>query len=73
MLVFVTKRAHGRYMLTATRPTVCDVKGAGIRDAYARPGDPLVVQDLCEWGVRQLWPGLDIQPLESERRELNGV
>lgn len=72
MKVYVTKRPHGRYMLTATEPTVCDVKGAGFQDAYPKPGDPLVVQDLCDWGVRTLWPEINLKPLESERRTLNG-
>lgn len=72
MNVWVTRRPHNRYMLTHARPILCVVKGTDKTDAYAEPGDPLVVQDVCEWGVKTLWPDLNLQPLQSERRTLRG-
>lgn len=70
--MWVTRRPHGRYLLTHRPPVICRVTGADFEDAYPEPGERFVVQDICPWGVKTLWPDLDLQPLESARRTIKG-
>lgn len=61
MKLWLTRCYGGRYILTALKPTITQIRGLKgpngeqIFDAFERPGEPIAVRYLCEGGIRSLF------------------
>ncbi len=81
MKLWLTRVHGGRYILTALRPTITQIKGfktdkgEPIFDAFERPGEPIAVRYLCEGGIKSLFgkdfPYLEPIKIELTAKELN--
>ena len=67
----LTRRANGLYLLTFYSPVIAEIGKTGVQDAYMRPGDPVGVNNLCEWAVKTLW-GLELEKLETRKVFMDG-
>lgn len=69
---YLTRRASGLYLLTYYPAVIAEIGRTDRRDAYAAPGDPLAVNNLCEWSADRLWGVKDLEPLTSVRVVFHG-
>lgn len=63
---WLTRQSNGEYILTAARPKMAEVHGAGHADAYVRYGDPIGLRHMCRSGTKMIF-GVELEPLESVR------
>lgn len=69
-IMWLSKRAHGRHMLTGVKPLLRPVHGASHDDLYVRPGDPVGLSaEFCDMLAKDA--GVTIQPLGSVRIEVS--
>jgi len=68
--LWLSRKADGRYMLTHYKPQRAARPLAG-DELYPTYGDPLVIQWLCETGVKWLY-GVELQKLDSIEVTLEG-
>lgn len=68
----MTRRANGLYLLTRHLPVIERVGNTDRQDAYARPGDPLAVNNLCEWSAEHVFGIKDLPHMQSVRVWLEG-
>jgi len=59
---WLTRCRTGNYLLTAFKPTIQPVRGAGFSDAYIIPGDPIGLRHLCAGAVKSIW-GINAEDL----------
>jgi hypothetical protein len=74
MNCWLTRQRDGNFMLTALKPSVHAVRGAGFDDAYVVPGDPVGFRNMCAGAVSLIW-GLDaglMRRLQSCRVAITG-
>ncbi len=75
MKLWLTRCYGGRYILTALKPTITQIRGLKgpngetISDAFERPGEPIAVRYLCEGGIRSLF-GKDFPLLQPVKIDL---
>lgn len=75
MKLWLTRCYGGRYILTALKPTITQIRGLRgpngeeILDAFERPGEPIAVRYLCEGGIRSLF-GKDFPLLQPTKIDL---
>lgn len=61
MKLWLTRCHGGRFILTALKPTITQIRGfknpdgSAIYDAFERPGEPIAVRYLCEGGIKSLF------------------
>jgi hypothetical protein len=61
MKLWLTRVYGGKYLLTALRPMITQIRGfkdkSGnpILDAFEKPGEPIAVRYLCEGGIHSLF------------------
>ena len=72
MHCWLTRCRGGDYMLTARKPTIQAVRGAGYDDAYIIPGDPIGLRHMCAAAVRLMWGAAEIPLLTSCRVTITG-
>ncbi len=71
MRLWLTRRLNGQYALTAMRPVIAQVRGAGgLRDVYLQPGEPIGVLNLCALGIRAAVKR-ELRPLQPMRVRLS--
>lgn len=72
--LWLTRMDAGDYMLTAARPEIVPVRGAGRKDAYMKPGDPIGLLHCCPLGIHRVFglTAAGLRHLEPERVEIAG-
>lgn len=83
MKLWLTRCHGGRYILTALKPTITQIRGfrgpngEEIFDAFERPGEPIAVRYLCEGGIRSLFkkdfPYLTPVKIELTAKEIEEI
>lgn len=71
MKAILTRQHNGQYMLTRDQPIITDVRGAGFKDAYVKPGDPIGYRHMCGGFVRTVF-GVELEPLHSHDVVITG-
>jgi len=69
---YLTRRSNGLYLLTYLEPIICAVGNTDRMDAYAQPGDPFALNNLCSWSITALW-GVDLETLQTLRIRQTGT
>lgn len=71
MIMWLSRRTNGQYLLSKKRPVCTVVQGTSQQDLYLSPGDPVGVQHLCERGVTAVF-SVCLEPLQSVQVRLDG-
>ena len=53
-------------MLSALKPSLCEVGRSGQQDWYLREGDPMGYRNMCAESVRLIW-NVELEPLATTR------
>lgn len=68
--LWLSRRAHGRHMLTIAKPKIAPVHGAGYKDLYVRYGDPVGLSaEFCDMLAKEC--NAELEPLGSVLIEIS--
>lgn len=63
---------NGQYMLTHSKPIICQVEGRDYNDAYVPHGDPVGIRNFCDLILKVVNLDKPLQRLESIKINLTG-
>lgn len=62
---WLTRKANGLYLLTHEPPAIACIGNTERKDAFAKPGDPIVFDGIPGWMAKHVWGVSELEPLSS--------